>query len=68
MENGRPYLPYLFLAFICCLASVLIVFITMMSIGRGTISDQGMFAIALMALAPAAIGAGIAPHIPQNRD
>lgn len=64
----RPYAPYLALAFICCLASVAIVFITMVSIGRGTISDQGMFAIALMALAPAAIAAGIAPHLPHRHD
>jgi hypothetical protein len=61
----RPYAPYLVLAFICCLASVAIVFITMVSLARGTISDHGMFAIALMALAPALIAAGIAPHFPR---
>jgi hypothetical protein len=70
--NLRSCIPYLILATICCASSVGIVMIALLALtggGQGgTISDHGMFAIAGMALAPAAIGVGIAPHIPGSRD
>ena len=67
MNGLRPYLPYLILAAICGLASVAIVFLSLMVImsgGGGRISDQGMMAIAMMAFAPSVTGIGIAAHLP----
>jgi hypothetical protein len=69
MNDSQPFLPFLLLAFNCGLASVAIVFIALMTVGSngGHISDNGMYGIAAMAAAPAALGIGIAGYMPRDR-
>lgn len=67
MNEWPPFVPYLILAFICSLASVGIVFVAMIGLARGGVTDTGMLAIAGMACAPAVMGIGIASFMPRDR-
>jgi Flp pilus assembly protein protease CpaA len=67
-NNWRPYMPYLVLAVICCLASVGIVFIAFVAMGHLGGTDHSLMAVAAMAFAPAAVGVGIAAHMPHGRE
>jgi hypothetical protein len=67
MNNSPSYVPYLILAVICAAASVAIVFIAMVALARGGVTDSGMYAIAAMAFAPALLGTGIAAYMRDRR-
>jgi hypothetical protein len=67
MNEWPPFAPYLILALICGLASVGIVFIAMLALARGGITDTAMLAIAAMTFAPAVLGIGIAAFMPRDR-
>jgi hypothetical protein len=67
MNEWPPFVPYLILAFICGLASVGIVFLAMITLAHGVVSDTGMLAITGMAFAPAVMGIGIASFMPRDR-
>jgi hypothetical protein len=61
MNNWPPFVPYLILAFICGLGSVVIAFMIMLTLANGGhASDTGMCAMAGMVAAPAVMGIGIA--------
>jgi len=61
MNDWRPFVPYLILAFICGLASTGIALMVMATMANGGhASDVGMCAMAGMVAAPAVMGIGIA--------
>jgi tellurite resistance protein TehA-like permease len=69
MDEWPPFVPYLILAFICGLASTVIVFTVMAFVfrGGGSMSDASMMAVAAMAFAPAVMGIGIAAYMPREK-
>ena len=67
MNDWPPFMPYLILAFICGLASVVIAFIiALILFNGGHASDVGICAMAAMVFAPAAMGVGIACFMARN--
>ena len=69
MNHRNRYIPYLLLALICGTASVVIVFLAMMTLGHGggPMTEGNMYGIAAMAAAPAVMGIGIARYFPHDR-
>jgi hypothetical protein len=67
MHDWPPFVPYLILAFICGLASVVIAYLALMTVAHSLHTpDVGFYAMVGMVAAPAVMGIGIAAHMPQK--